>query len=124
MIYTIYVLIITRHIQPGATQNRYNLALAQMEFLKKGFGQPHQNVILMGDLNMTAYSKRFINFLKATHLYTYTSLKHHTFTWPVFLPYFLGIQIDHVLFSDNIRIISKSFGSDHRPLIVDLISKE
>ena len=78
----------------------------------------------MGDLNMTPVSKRFTNFLKETNLYTYTSYKNPTFTWPTFLPGYLGIQVDHVLFSKNFKMIRKKtidyFESDHRPLIVDL----
>ena len=78
----------------------------------------------MGDLNITATSKRFTDFLNEINLYTYISHKHTTFTWPRFIPKFLGIQIDHVLFSENLKMIRKKttnhFGSDHRPLIVDL----
>ena len=83
-----------------------------------------KNLIVVGDFNMTNISKRFINFLEETDLYTYTSYKNPTFTWPAYLPSFLGIQIDHVLFSENIKMvskkISKNLGSDHRALIVDL----
>ena len=50
--------------------------------------------------------------------------KHPTFTWPALVPYYLGIQVDHVLFSNNFKVIEKKtgnhVGSDHRPLIVDL----
>ena len=76
----------------------------------------------MGDLNMTAASKRFTDFLNEINLYTYVS--HNHTTWPTFIPKFLGIQIDHVLFSENFKMIRKKttnhFGSDHRALIVDL----
>jgi endonuclease/exonuclease/phosphatase (EEP) superfamily protein YafD len=40
------------------------------------------------------------------------------------MPNLLGIQIDHILFSNNFKMVDKktsnSFGSDHRPLIVEL----
>jgi len=40
------------------------------------------------------------------------------------MPNFLGIQIDHILFSNNFKMVDKktsnSFGSVHRPLIVEL----
>ena len=95
-----------------------------MEYLKTLINHTNQNLIVMGDLNMTRASKRFTNFLKETNLYTYVSYKHPTFTWPAFLPKFFGIQIDHVLFSENLKMTRKKtandFGSDHRPLIVDL----
>ena len=101
-----------------------DIAIKQMEYLKTLVDNTNQNLILMGDLNMTATSKRFTNFLKDTNLFTYTSIVNPIFTWPAFLPNYLGIQIDHVLFSKNFKMINKkttkSFGSDHRPLIVDL----
>jgi len=106
------------------TTANLDVAIKQMEYLKTLVGNTNQNLIIMGDLNMTATSKRFTNFLKDTNLYTYVSYKHPTFTWPTFVPSYFGIQIDHVLFSKNFKMIRKKttnhFGSDHRPLIVDL----
>ena len=101
-----------------------DLAIKQMDYLKTLVDNTNQNLILMGDLNMTTTSKRFTNFLKDTNLYTYASYKYPTFTWPAFISSYLGIQIDHVLFSENFKMIRKKttnhFGSDHRALIVDL----
>ena len=101
-----------------------DFAIKQMKYLKTLIDNTNQNLILMGDLNMTTTSKRFTNFLKETNLYTYTSYKHPTFTWPTIMSSYFGIQIDHVLFSKNFKMIrkktTKHFGSDHRPLIVDL----
>ena len=63
-------------------------------------------------------------FLNDANLYTFISYKNFISTWPTFLPKFLGIQIDHVLFSNDFKIIRKKTSnnhiSDHRPLIVDL----
>ena len=74
---------------------------------------------------MTTTSRRFTNFLKETNLYTYISYKNPTPTWPTNIPSFLGIQIDHVLFTKNFKVLDKKttnhFGSDHRPLIIDLV---
>ena len=71
------------------------------------------------------FSKRFTNFLRETNLYTYISYKYPTVTWPTYLPNFVGIQIDHVLFSKNFNVVNKMvaehIGSDHRPLVVDLV---
>ena len=104
--------------------NGIDYAIKQMKYLKTLIDNTNQNLILMGDLNMTTTSKRFTNFLKDTDLYTYTSYKHPTFTWPAFVSSYLGMQIDHVLFSKNFKVIGKKttnhLGSDHRPLIVDL----
>ena len=95
-----------------------------MQNLKTLADNTNQNLIIMGDLNMTPTSKRFTNFLKETNLYTYVSYKQPTFTWPAFLPKFSGIQIDHVLFSENLKMTRKKIiehsNSDHRLLLVDL----
>ena len=116
--------ILGMHLFPGGTQVNLNYALQQTNYLKEAVNNINTNLILLGDLNMTSSSKRFTNFLKDTNLYTYSSFKNITSTWPTFLPNYLGIQIDHVLFSKNFRLISKkianNFGSDHRPLIIEL----
>ena len=100
------------------------LAIDQMNFIKLLVKKIDENLILIGDLNMTPTSRRFNKFLKEANLYTYTSFKNPTSTWPSFLPKFLGIQIDHVLFSKNFKVIEKKTAnyrtSDHRLLIVDL----
>ena len=118
------ITVIGIHLDNQINQTGFKFAIKQMNYLKALVGNTNQNLVLMGDLNMTSVSKRFTNFLKDTNLYTYVSYKHPTFTWPAFVPSFLGIQIDHVLFSKNFRMIGKKttnhFGSDHRPLIVDL----
>ena len=113
------------HLYSGLNQQRFNLAKQQMLIINNLIQDIDENIILIGDLNMTPVSKRFINFLKETNLYTYTSFLNPTFTWPAYLPKYLGVQIDHVLFSENFKMIRKKtanrLGSDHRPLIVDLI---
>ena len=112
------------HLLTGGTKKNFNDGLQQISYLKTIVNNTNKNLILLGDLNMTSTSKRFAKFLKETNLYTYTSYKNITSTWPAFIPNFLGIQIDHILFSNNFKMVDKktsnSFGSDHRPLIVEL----
>ena len=112
------------HLRNSMHQADYNLAIKGMEHLKTLVQNINGNLIVIGDLNMTPASKRFTNFLKETNLFTYTSYKQPTSTWPSFLPDLFGIEIDHVLFSKNFKIINKNiinnFGSDHSLLMVDL----
>ena len=112
------------HLLTGGTKKNFNNALQQISYLKTIISNTNKNLILLGDLNMTSTSKRFAKFLKETNLYTYTSYKNITSTWPAFMPNLLGIQIDHILFSNNFKMVDKktsnSFGSVHRPLIVEL----
>ena len=113
------------HLYSALNQDRFMTVEKQIQIIKNLIENNNQNLILIGDFNMTPVSKRFINFLEDTNLYTYTSFIHPTSTWPALLPNYLGIQIDHVLFSENFKMImkktTKNLGSDHRALIVDLI---
>ena len=112
------------HLFTGESKKNFNNALQQISYLKTIVSNTNKNLILLGDLNMSSTSKRFAKFLKETNLYTYTSYKNITSTWPAFMPNLLGIQIDHILFSNNFKMVDKktsnSFGSVHRPLIVEL----
>ncbi len=112
------------HLLTGGTKKNFSNALQQIDYLKTIVRNNNKNLILLGDLNMTLTSKRFTKFLNETNLYTYTSYKNITSTWPAFIPNFLGIQIDHVLFSNNFKMVDKkisnSLGSVHRPLVVEL----
>ena len=116
--------ILSPHLHSGLNQKKFILAMKQIEILKQIRRDIGENIILMGDLNMTPISKRFNRLLEDLNLYTYNSFLKPVFSWPVYLPYFIGIQIDHVLYSKNFKMINKktaiSPGSDHRPLIVDL----
>ena len=116
--------ILSAHLYSGLNQYRFNLANEQILTLKKLINDISENIILIGDLNMTPVSTRFNKFVEDSNLYTYTSFLKPTFSWPSYLPSYLGIQIDHVLYSENFKMIRKKttihLGSDHRPLIVDL----
>lgn len=82
---------------------------------------PHKNILFMGDWNTTPYGNVFKSVLGIS------KLKFQNFgvlpetTWPswAFFP-FLKIPIDHILFSDALRLIGiqkgKSMGSDHHCL--------
>ena len=112
------------HLFTGGTKKNFNNSLQQINYLKTIVSNTNKNLILLGDLNMTSTSKKFAKFLKETNLYTYTSYKNITSTWLAFVPNFLGIQIDHILFTNNFKMVDKKtsngFGSVHRPLIVEL----
>ena len=68
---------------------------------------------------------RETNFLKEANLFTHSSIIKPSFTWPSFLPNFMGIQIDHILFSKNFKIMNievlNHFSSDHRALFSTLV---
>lgn len=113
------------HLRPGGNKRDYDYALSQISYLEKIISNTNSRFIISGDLNMTPYSKRFSKFVKKNKLKTYFSFINKKSTWPSFLPNFLGIQIDHFIFDDGIKLadinIGESLGSDHRPLIAKII---
>jgi endonuclease/exonuclease/phosphatase (EEP) superfamily protein YafD len=83
-----------------------------------------ENILVLGDLNSTPYSFHFKKLLKTLNLNTfYHPLKNFN-TWPSFLPNFMRIQIDNIMFRGNFKFsnisIGKNYNSDHLPLYVDL----
>lgn len=79
-------------------------------------------VLLLGDLNITQWSRFFDRLLDEAGLHD-SSLGHgFQPTWPVH-NVLLRIPIDHCLYSDGIKIVDRQVGpdvgSDHYPLIVD-----
>ena len=112
------------HLFHPGTQDSLHFALKQLDYLKTISKKTNNHLIIIGDLNMTSTSRRYINFIKETNLFTYSSFKNITSTWPSFLPNLLGIQIDDIIFSEKFKLkqkkILKNFSSDHRPIIFEL----
>lgn len=81
-------------------------------------------VVLLGDFNVTPWSPHFKAFVQASRLRD-CALGHGLDpTWPSQL-LLLGIRIDHCFMSPHWRAldahVGPRVGSDHRPIIVDLI---
>lgn len=84
--------------------------------------EKEQNVIMMGDWNLTPWSPLFKDILKTTGLrYQHYGLMPQT-TWPSFNHFdFLQIPIDQILYDDALILTNinrgPSVGSDHQSLI-------
>ena len=81
-------------------------------------------VILVGDFNSTPWSSNYRWFMKRTKLVDSQKGFGPQSSWPTELPY-LGIPIDHIVTSPDITTIRRKIGghngSDHRPVIADLM---
>ena len=105
------------------------------EMLKKIQGLAHsnnKNLIIAGDLNTSAFSYAFTQYIKSTKLKdAQTQNKILKGTWNAKHPFFMRISLDHVLYSEflgssefRIGRIGNSFGSDHLPVFVNISTKE
>ncbi len=103
----------------AASQRDYDL----LETARYIGGDKSQNIVMMGDFNLTPFAPVFGQVLDVSDLnyQSYGLLLNPT--WPSFNMFdFLRIPIDHVFYSDGLIQIEKqvgaSFGSDHHILIV------
>ena len=102
------------------------------EMLKKIQGLAHsnnKNLIIAGDLNTSAFSYAFTQYIKSTKLKdAQTQNKILKGTWNAKHPFFMRISLDHVLYSEFLGSsefrIGNSFGSDHLPVFVNISTKE
>ncbi len=80
-------------------------------------------LIVVGDLNVTAWSPHFQDLLHASGLRDSQEGFGLQWTWPTLAPW-LGVAIDHCLVSPQIcvadRRVGPPIGSDHLPILVDL----
>ena len=80
--------------------------------------------IIIGDLNTTMWSPYFADLVRESGLRDARKGFGLNTTWPMPLPPFLQLPIDHCLVSDEVAVAGfgtgKRTGSDHRPLVVDL----
>ncbi len=81
-------------------------------------------VVVAGDFNVSPWSPHFEALLRAGTLRDAAAGRGWQPSWPTFLPPF-GIQIDHALVSPSVQVNSfgrgRIQGSDHRPILVDLV---
>src|SRR5258705_3687924 len=80
--------------------------------------------ILIGDLNTTMWSPYFTDLTIRSGLRDARLGFGLRTSWPMPLPWFLRLPIDHCLVSNDIIVervqLGRRTGSDHRPLIVDV----
>ena len=106
----------------GAKRQQGQLDIAVREIR----ATPEHAVLVMGDLNMTPWSRSFRSFLYKARLSDTARGRRFSATWLSRFP-LLGLPIDHVLVNSGFRVIEnrlgEDLGSDHLPVIADLVLK-
>ena len=113
--------IIAAHFPKPTIPERFNARHARMEQVA-GLIPKEGPVIQAGDFNSTPYSPTFVRYLARTRL-SLTAPFPGPASWPVWLPDFIGLRIDHILsrcFERRNYSIGPSLGSNHRMVIAEL----
>lgn len=99
-------------------RNRYFSEIAR--FANAAADRP---LIIAGDFNSTVWSPHFVDLIAASGLGNAADGRGWRPTWPTWLPA-AGIQIDHILVSEDFTVQAldrgPDIGSDHFPLTADL----
>ena len=81
-------------------------------------------LVVIGDFNVSPFSPYYRDWLAETRLDDTRRGRTYLATWPTFLPIF-SIPIDHCFFSKEFRLTGlrrlAAFGSDHYPLVAELV---
>ena len=108
---------------PGTLRNFKNRNI-QLREIAKSRVKFKDTFILIGDLNLTPWSCYFNKLYQEMNLYDSRKGFGIQATWPAKFPPLL-IPIDHCLLSEDIKVLERKVGefvgSDHRPLLLNLL---
>jgi len=115
------------HTLPPVSKTGYKHRNKMLKMLSTEIsGMKDRQVIIAGDFNLTPWSYFFKKFLADSGLKNSQSGFGIQPSWPV-TPVLLRIPIDHCFVSESINVVSRKLGnetgSDHFPLIVQVILK-
>ena len=116
------VTIIATHPFPPVGQERFNARNFHLNTLAKKRKEFSENLIIVGDLNTSSYSKHFKGFLLKSSLKDSRNGFGILPTWPSNFK-LLQTTLDHFLVSDRIKIVNRgtatTLGSDHLPIFME-----
>ena len=117
--------IVCTHPKPPLMPTPFKLRNDQLEQVADLLDQLPRPLVLAGDLNTTMWSPWFRRLSERAELTSVRRGFDVLGTWPAVLPGFMRIPIDHVLVTDDVSVtgcrLGARMGSDHLPLIVDLV---
>ena len=111
--------VITLHAPNPTTNGGFEARNRLFAALAENLSHYHLPIIVAGDFNTTPWSRYFAQLLEKTGLRDASEGRGWTATWPARLGG-LGIGIDHILVSDDVKVVwsapGRNMGSDHRPI--------
>ena len=96
--------------------------------VQRGNGRRNDAVVIAGDFNVTPWSNRFRQLLRAGGLRD--SLRGYGLqnTWPSLVPLAFGLPIDHALHSADLMVVNREVfavnGTDHAALLVEFVARQ
>jgi len=118
------VTLLSLHPPTPITASKFENRNQQFREAAKFLNSVDGTKILIGDLNTTMWSPYFGVLLHSAQLRDVRLGFGLKTSWPMPLPSFMRLPIDHCLVSADVEVrnvqIGARIGSDHRPLIVDL----
>jgi len=119
-----HVRIMGVHASPPRNLSYYRDGCASLDEMAEKIAGANGPAILLGDLNMTPWSKKFRRFVAKSGLSDSAAGHGYLATWPTLASRVLRIPLDHCLVSSDISVIRRwtgpHVGSDHLPLFVDI----
>lgn len=132
--------LVATHPPPPIRKLLFHARNKQLDEIAQYIKSLSTRVIMAGDLNITMWSPYYKRFVNKTKLENARQGFGLVPTWPIktsyppyskipaFLTGLLSIPIDHCLMSPDIKVAKirsgSNVGSDHRPLITDLVIPE
>ena len=117
------VTFVASHPYPPFRKRGTELRNAQLASIADFVSELGGHVVLVGDLNITAWSPYFADVLSTAGLRDGARGHGINGTWPV-SPVFLRIALDHVLVSPGLSVknydVGPDFGSDHLPVFATI----
>ena len=117
-----FVLWVT-HPLPPIGQKNWHLRNEHLGNLAGRIAREKESVVVVGDLNTSAWTYGFSQLRKERLQDSAEGLGFQP-TWPSMWPQFMRVPIDHILHSQEIKILElkvlNNIGSDHFPLYVRL----
>lgn len=117
------VLLLLTHPYPPVRPKLHGLRNDQLNQIAHALETNPLPTVVMGDFNATPFTWAFQNFLRRMNLKDSRWGFGFQATWPSVLGP-LGIPIDHVLLSPQLRVLRREvgpeIGSDHRPVFIEI----